>query len=462
MFSPAQIIILLGDALALQAVFVFMTVMRSLWGGDLPLFIAPMGLLLAGPFISLLLGACEVPVPPPHREVKQTFLTVSFSYLIVLLVLFMTQSSIVYSRSVLVAAWCASLFVVPMVRGYVRRRLCRKSWWGRPVFFLQGEADCKKLWQEMNDCPERGLRPEEYLNINVTHLLEYTQSHGHIPKDLMARITHIQKQYAQPLFVWCGAAGAQDNPLITILARQCGNFLLVPVATNGVRNYWLVQRMLGTSQAFLVRQNLADARRVSVKRGIDLILVALCLLVALPLGFVLSLCIRLSSTGPALYKQSRLGMGGQRIQIYKFRTMVQNADAVLLEHLKKNEALRKEWEDTQKLRDDPRVTTIGKFLRKTSLDELPQLINVLLGNMSLVGPRPIVDNEIKRYGDVYLKYQEVKPGITGLWQISGRNNTTYRERVWFDHYYVSNWSVWMDLWILARTIPVVLRGEGAY
>jgi lipopolysaccharide/colanic/teichoic acid biosynthesis glycosyltransferase len=142
--------------------------------------------------------------------------------------------------------------------------------------------------------------------------------------------------------------------------------------------------------------------------------------------------------------------------------MFQDAHFVLEQFLEDNPDARDEWERDQKLRYDPRVTRIGRFLRKTSLDELPQLWNVLRGDMSLVGPRPIVTKEIEKYGPYFGAYTMVKPGITGLWQVSGRNNTTYDERVQLDAYYVRNWSPWMDLYLLIRTIRIVLFAHGAY
>jgi lipopolysaccharide/colanic/teichoic acid biosynthesis glycosyltransferase len=146
----------------------------------------------------------------------------------------------------------------------------------------------------------------------------------------------------------------------------------------------------------------------------------------------------------------------------KFRTMVANADRLLEEHLSKDPALRAEWELNHKLKNDPRVTLVGRFLRRTSLDELPQIWNVIVGQMSLIGPRPIVAAEIGRYGDHFDVYSRVLPGITGLWQVSGRNDTTYRERVELDCYYVYNWSLWLDLHILSRTVSAVLARKGAY
>ncbi len=142
--------------------------------------------------------------------------------------------------------------------------------------------------------------------------------------------------------------------------------------------------------------------------------------------------------------------------------MYTNAEGLLDDYLQGNPNLRAEWEQTFKLRDDPRVTRIGRFLRKTSLDELPQLWNVLLGQMSLVGPRPIVDAEIPKYGEVYALYQRLKPGISGFWQVSGRSDTSYAARVKLDAYYVHNWSVWLDIVILVRTVRSVVLGRGAY
>jgi lipopolysaccharide/colanic/teichoic acid biosynthesis glycosyltransferase len=142
--------------------------------------------------------------------------------------------------------------------------------------------------------------------------------------------------------------------------------------------------------------------------------------------------------------------------------MVDNADRVLEKCLSRDESLRREWEAQHKLRDDPRVTPLGRILRKTSLDELPQLWNVLRGEMSLVGPRPIVKAEVDKYATAYQQYIEVRPGLTGLWQVSGRNEATYEQRVRLDTYYVRNWSLWLDLYILCRTITVVVCCKGAY
>ena len=157
-----------------------------------------------------------------------------------------------------------------------------------------------------------------------------------------------------------------------------------------------------------------------------------------------------------------IGRHGREFTAWKFRTMRKESDRLLKEYLAAHPEARIEWARTQKLVNDPRITRVGRLLRRASLDELPQLWNIFLGQMSLVGPRPIVASEVANYGESFTYYCRVSPGLTGLWQVSGRNHTTYPERVGYDEYYVCNWSVWMDIYILLRTIKVVLTGEGAY
>ena len=198
------------------------------------------------------------------------------------------------------------------------------------------------------------------------------------------------------------------------------------------------------------------------KRLLDLFLLLVTLPISLPIMLTLAALIKLTSTGPVFFRQARIGEGGHVFYAYKFRTMRPDAAELLEKYLRDHPELRRQWEDDHKLKDDPRITTIGRFLRKVSLDELPQLLNVLKGEMSLVGPRPIVKAEVERYGASFQLYASVLPGITGLWQVSGRNDVSYEERIGFDEFYVRNWSLWLDLYILLRTIRVVICREGAY
>lgn len=201
-------------------------------------------------------------------------------------------------------------------------------------------------------------------------------------------------------------------------------------------------------------------RTAIVKRLVDVIGAVGLGLVFSPLIVVIVFLMR--KDGSVIYRHRRVGRGGQMFSCLKFRTMVSDADQVLRELLESNPELRAEWVRDHKLRNDPRVTRLGRFLRRTSLDELPQLLNVLRGEMSLVGPRPVVREELLRYGRSVGTYLAAKPGITGLWQVTGRNNTDYRRRVVLDTYYVRNHNLLLDLYILAKTTGVVLGGKGAY
>jgi undecaprenyl-phosphate galactose phosphotransferase len=196
------------------------------------------------------------------------------------------------------------------------------------------------------------------------------------------------------------------------------------------------------------------------KMAFDILVAAFLLaIVSIPL-LIIVLIIRLDG-GPALYAHRRVGAGGRPFNCLKFRTMVPDSERVLAEVLAKDSAKAAQWTATRKLTNDPRVTRVGRFLRNSSLDELPQLINVLRLEMSLVGPRPIVESEIPLYGEGFAQYCAVRPGMTGLWQVSGRSDISYERRVQLDTWYVDNWSFGHDMIVLLRTIPAVLGGEGA-
>ena len=197
------------------------------------------------------------------------------------------------------------------------------------------------------------------------------------------------------------------------------------------------------------------------KRLLDVIGAVVLGVVFSPLILVIVFLMRKGS-GSVIYRHRRVGRGGQMFSCLKFRTMIPNADQVLRTLLENDPELQAEWVRDHKLRHDPRVTRLGRFLRRTSLDELPQLVNVLRGEMSLVGPRPVVREELLRYGRNVGTYLAVKPGITGLWQVTGRNDTDYRRRVVLDTYYVRNQNLLLDLYILVKTTGVVLGGNGAY
>ncbi len=197
------------------------------------------------------------------------------------------------------------------------------------------------------------------------------------------------------------------------------------------------------------------------KRLIDIVIALTALILAAPVMLLIALLIKLTAGGPAVFSHPRIGFAGRPFKCYKFRTMVSNADQALAELLAGNEEAAKEWAESRKLRRDPRVTQLGRLLRKSSLDELPQLFNVLRGEMSCVGPRPVVADELLRYGACAREYLRARPGLTGLWQVTGRDCADYSHRVALDSGYVNNWSLWADFRILVRTVFAIARFDRA-
>ncbi len=200
---------------------------------------------------------------------------------------------------------------------------------------------------------------------------------------------------------------------------------------------------------------------LGVKRGIDILAALVFFTVFLPLYVAVAIGVRWSSHGPALYSQSRVGRHGRIFRFYKFRSMVVDSDEVLASFLDSDSSAKSEWDQFQKLSNDPRITRFGRFIRKTSLDELPQFWNVLIGEMSLVGPRPCMPGQERFYGRHWATYCALKPGLTGLWQVSGRNKLTYAQRVRLDARYANEWSLWLDAKILLKTVKVVLTSDGS-
>ncbi|EMG37812.1 Undecaprenyl-phosphate galactose phosphotransferase, WbaP glycosylphosphotransferase [Desulfocurvibacter africanus PCS] len=396
----------------------------------------------------------------PPEELKKLSLGVSLVYLTLGAVTFFSRDAALYSRGAFILAWLASLMLAPLARTLVRDMFARKPWWGYPVVVFGTDDTARVLLRTLQLRPRLGLRPVAVYSCHDKALAEdFVEGVPVVndPEDI-AGLGRTANSFA-------AVSGAclmteERHAMLDTLARTFKHVIILPQAM-GRTSLWATALDVGGLLGLLVRHNLLDGRRLAMKRFMDLALTILGGLVALPLCLVIALIIRLESRGPALFKQRRIGLNGKPFHVWKFRTMVPHAEQLLAEHLARNPALQQEWDSCQKLRRDPRVTRIGRFLRSTSLDELPQLVNVLRGDLSLVGPRPIVEAEIDRYSDCYHHYTRVKPGITGLWQISGRNLVSYDKRIDLDTYYINNWSIWFDIYILARTIPVVITRQGA-
>lgn len=255
----------------------------------------------------------------------------------------------------------------------------------------------------------------------------------------------------------------QSQDLVNSLQRSVDRIFLVP-NIYGIPVMGLEMHYFLNQQFFIleIKNNLNNFVNKAVKNILDVLLsIVLIVIFFIPM-IIISILIKLDSEGPIFFTQMRVGKDGKLFKIYKFRTMYINADKILEDHIKKNPNLLEELNKYWKIKDDPRVTRVGKFLRKTSLDELPQLFNVLKGDMSLIGPRPYLPEEIEKVGNLKNLILEVKPGITGLWQVSGRNEVDYKYRSNIDAWYVRNWELWLDIIILIKTIIIVIKREGAY
>ena len=274
----------------------------------------------------------------------------------------------------------------------------------------------------------------------------------------------IKKTNVKTIFI--AAPGVGKDKLIALINRLqplVKDLFFVPDLIGAPVGNMEIRRLYDAKMIMLkVRNNMSRVYNKILKRIFDLVVSIICLPIILIIGIIIIVCIYIESPGPVIFKHRRVGKNGKMFSCYKFRTMVMNAEDILQKELKDDPVLRKEWEIAFKLKNDPRVTKVGAFLRKTSLDELPQIINVLLGQMSLVGPRPIITKEVERYEEYIHDYYLVPPGITGLWQVSGRSDTTYAERVQMDTWYVRNWSVWVDIVLLYKTIFALLNHKGAY
>ena len=254
----------------------------------------------------------------------------------------------------------------------------------------------------------------------------------------------------------------RDQLIRKLSQHQIHNATVVP-AMRGIPLYGLEAAHFQSHELLMIhlRNNLANPLHRACKRTFDLLTASLLLVLLGPVLLTLAWLVKRDG-GPAFFGHKRIGEGGKTFKCWKFRSMVVNAQEVLQELLATNPEARAEWEKEFKLKNDPRISHIGQFIRKTSLDELPQLWNVIKGEMSLVGPRPVIQAELERYGDDVTYYLETSPGVTGLWQVSGRNDVDYDTRVYLDAWYVKNWSLWTDISILFKTVRVVLKRDGAY
>lgn len=354
-------------------------------------------------------------------------------------------------------AWATAVVILPLARSLARRCCAGRAWWGFPTLIIGSGAGADRLARMLSRSPTAGLRPALLTDpdgLCRASVVPVMNDPGVLRS--MARskgIRHAVLCISDLSATKVAAAFDQYGAL--------ASHLLVVCDTPPIPSLWGAQRVCGLG-GIEVRNGLLLAPLRIVKRATDIALATAALVFGMPLYLTVALLVKLSGPGGVFYGHRRIGLRGQTFTAWKFRTMHKGADILLRQHFQRFPSARLEWERDQKLRDDPRVTRVGRILRQLSLDELPQMWNVLRGEMSVVGPRPIVDDEVARYGGAFETYAGVKPGITGLWQVSGRTDVGYDLRVKLDEFYVRHWSPWLDAYLLVRTVVALLRRKGAY
>ncbi len=355
--------------------------------------------------------------------------------------------------------------IAPPARFCTRKIFSQFSWWGEKVIVVGMGQQGASIYQFLAKLPQRGLKPLgmmdndscEYWKLDSSQHIDFLGTTDELVRICRERQCH---------WVIAAVAGIDEISLHKILRH--GSLIPNLVVVNSkvsMPTMWPESFDAAGLAGIHIRDRLLFPFQRILKRVSDIAVSSVMLLCSCPLLLIIAAWIKFSSPGPVFYQHhGRIGRSGRPFGAWKIRTMVMGSDEFLRQHLESDADAKEEWNRNLKLQNDPRIVPgIGHFLRRTSLDELPQLWNVLMGDMSMVGPRPIyTEIEIRKFNKQYPLYLLVRPGLTGLWQVSGRNNTTYDDRVRLDIYYVRNWSLWLDYFILLRTVRTVLMREGSY
>ncbi len=397
-----------------------------------------------------------------YKIIQKIFYAVCYAIVTVVLVLYFGKTAAYTSRLFVILFWLFSFINLVLFR-YIFKKLLEKSNALQLPILIIGAGKTAEIFVQgiMKDV---GLGYKivgflEDINFDSALLEKYPLLGGFKDAEEVIKSTEVQQ-------VFIAAPGLEQEKLTNLIYR------VQPL----VKNLGIIPNLVGVPMGDIEAESLFDERlmvlRITnnlaiplnrfIKIIFDYTLTIFGTVAISPILLAVAIWIYIDSPGPVIFKHIRIGKNGNPFPCYKFRSMCVDAKEKLEELLANNPEVRAEWKRDFKLKNDPRITRSGAFLRKTSLDELPQIFNVLRGEMSLVGPRPIIQEELERYGENAADYLMVKPGITGMWQVSGRSDIDYAERVSLDSWYVRNWSVWIDILLLWRTIKVVVKGKGAY
>lgn len=365
------------------------------------------------------------------------------------------------------AALCVALLLavpfatalLPLLREAVRMVCCSCSWWGVPVVIYSRNENKYAIAERLLHTPSLAYRPAAIINTEARDYEEYQGIPVFPPSQEIEDCIHACK-ITTAIVMELPEGNTAHTPLDSLLSEY--RYIITIPYYQHLKFTSLSVRSFGDVFGFAASNRLTRPINLWIKRGIDIGLLLFFSPVALLLTGIIAISVKCTSKGPVFYGHKRIGKNNKSITVWKFRSMVVNADEKLQELLKTNPKIKHEWEGFQKIKDDPRITPVGAFLRKTSLDELPQLFNILCGQMSFVGPRPVTEAERGKYGDAFDYIFSVTPGLSGMWQVSGRSSQEYTDRVLLDTFYIQNWSIWLDIWIILRTCVVVFTRKGAY
>jgi len=396
------------------------------------------------------------------EETKHLLKGVTISFVFIMVLVFVSRRYIFFSRAVIVFSWLISLVIFPFFRLAVKKVLAKTRLWRRKVLVLgTGEAARQVA---------KGIKRNVILGYEaVGFLTSRKEEKGKTLEGVkilgdLSVLEKISREMEVKDFI-VALPDFSQSELVKVI-EDCDTFAeTIRVVPNigSLFNLGVTVENLGDVLSLSVARNLVKPFNIFIKNVFEYLIVVILSLLLLPVFLIIALAIKLDSRGSVLFIQERLGKNGKVFNIFKFRSMCADGDLKLEKYLKENVEARKEWEKFQKIKkNDPRVTGIGKIIRKLSMDELPQLINILKGNMSLVGPRPYLPREIKEIGKSYNLISKVKPGMTGFWQVRGRNLLPFKERLLLDEYYIRNWSLWLDIVILFKTAKSLVKGEGAF
>ncbi|QDU35446.1 UDP-glucose:undecaprenyl-phosphate glucose-1-phosphate transferase [Poriferisphaera corsica] len=458
------LILILTDAFALLFAAILALIIRTPFqnGVSIPSYLPIVPIItLCIPAFALARLYPGIPLTPA-RELRTITLTISLFALTLAALTFLLKEGPTYSRAMLLLSWMFAIILVPFARAMTRSIFSHRPFWGSPAVIIGSGTTARTLLRSLIHRPEIGLKPIAIMRSPYSFSARSIFQTIPVITDLSPAINNPKLlRRATAVIAFADFDSDQYEKILNITSQNFRSTILLPAIQHHA-SLWVTTTDIDGQLSLKIRHHLINPAKRLTKNILETILILIITPILFPIFSLICILIKLDSKGPIFFFQTRIGKHGLPFQMIKFRTMQTDSHHRLEEYLNLNPSKRIEWNRTHKLQHDPRITRIGRFLRKTSLDELPQLINVILSDMAIVGPRPIFPKDVKRYQADFDTYTLVRPGITGMWQTHGRNTLTYPERVQLDLYYVRNWSIWLDLHILIKTIPTVLFGKGAY